>query len=130
MNKLQILVACSALLACASLSACTSVKIDPTVPPPSAEQLQAAKNAAKQANFDAACKYGGGVWAIAKPFALSAAKAKLGVDGVLAVNSLDVFVTTTCKTPLDISKADEITQRLYDIGGQVAALVIAAQSSP
>lgn len=125
MRKLYIPIVIAALLAgCAHLA-----PIDPTAPPPTTAELAAAQAAVKQANFDMVCKYAGGAWAIAKPVAqVPAVKAKLGVDGALAVQALNTFVTTTCGTPLDINNADAIIQRGYDIGGQVVALVISAQS--
>lgn len=114
-----------------ALSACASVKVDPAAPPPTAEQMAAAKKAALQANFNAACKYGGGVWSVAKPVLSSpTVSAKIGSDLRLAFKALDVFVTTTCTGTLDVSNADAIIQRGYDIGGQVVALVLSAQSAP
>jgi hypothetical protein len=84
----------------------------------------------KQAQFEMACKYAGGVWQIAKPLAsVPAISAKLGDSGQLAVKSLDIAITTTCTQPLDVNNQDALIQRVYDLGGQVMALVIQAQTS-
>lgn len=81
----------------------------------------------KQAAFDAACKYGGGVWQLAKPLAaVPSIDAKLGDSGRLAVKSLDTAINVTCHSPLDVNDQDAVIQRIYDLGGQVMALVLAA----
>lgn len=110
----------TAALIVASISACTTLPVDPALTPAQAKASQ------KQADFKSVCKYTGGAWAIAKPFAAAQAT-KLGNDGILAVKALDVFVTSTCAGDLDINNADAIIQKGYDIGGQVVALIIAAQ---
>jgi hypothetical protein len=112
------------LLASAALTACAV----PAALPPNATPAQAAaaRASANQARFDAACKYGGGIWSIAKPYAATVAAAKLGDSGKLAVGALDAFVSGTCKAPLDIANADAIIQRGYDVAGEVVALVLPA----
>jgi hypothetical protein len=112
------------LLASPALGACAPT---PALPPDATPaQAAAARAAANQARFDAACKYGGGIWSIAKPYAAAAAAAKLGDDGKLAVAALDAFVGGTCEKPLDIANADAIIQRGYDVAGEVVALVLPA----
>lgn len=113
-----------------ALAGCVKVApVDPTAPPPTAAQIAAAKAAVAQANFKQVCKYAGGAWQLAKPIAaVPAVAAKIGPDGALAVKALDIFVTSTCADNLDINDADAIIQKGYDIGGQVIAMIIAAQS--
>ena len=114
------------------LSGCAHIApIDPTAPPPTAAQMAAAKVAVAQANFNMACKYAGGAWQLAKPIAsIPAIAVKLGPNGALAVKALDTAITTTCAANIDVSNADAIVQNIYDVGGKVIALVIAAQTSP
>lgn len=84
-----------------------------------------------QADFTAACKYANGAWQVAQPIlATPLVQAKLGATGVLAAKSFGVALTTTCGTPLDITNASAVIQNVYDIAGQVVALVITAQSAP
>lgn len=115
------------LLAAVALSACAPTPLPPDATP---AQAAAARAASNQARFDAACKYGGGIWSIAKPYASAAAAAKLGDSGKLAVGALDAFVTGTCKAPLDIANADAVIQRGYDVAGEVVALVLPAIVGP
>lgn len=111
------------LLICLSLGSCAHVVVPPNATP---ADIAAASAVEKQANFNAVCKYGSGIWQIAKPFAVAKA-AQLGSDGTLAVAALDAFVTGTCNTSLNINDADAVIQRGYDVAGKVVALVLAAQ---
>jgi hypothetical protein len=107
------------------LAACAHVAIDPNATP---AQVAAAKAQAAQANFDSACKWASGAVDTAGPLVPLLAP-KLGNDGTLAVQSFIAAVKTTCASPLDITNADAITQRIYDDAGQVIALVIKAQQT-
>lgn len=108
-----------------SLSACATVPVDPNATP---DQVAAAKKAQAQANFDTACKWADGAVSTAQPLVPLLAT-KLGDDGTLAVDSLFTTIKTVCSTPLDITNADAITQRVYDSAGQVIALVVKAQQT-
>lgn len=130
MNRIQFYTLAGVLLASCALVSCAAAPVtaDPTASPPAAEQIVAAKKAQAQARFEAACKYGGGVWQVAKPIAVAKA-VTLGDEATLAVKALDIFVTTTCNGTIDVNKADTIIQNGYDTAGKVAVLVIAALTS-
>lgn len=117
----------TALPAALILSACTTVPVDPNATP---AQVAAAEAAQKQADFNAVCKYGTGAWQLAKPVVSTpVVAAKIGDSGQLVLKALDAFVTTTCASPLDITNADALIQRGYDIAGQVIAMVIQAEAT-
>lgn len=117
----------AAVAAAIALAACAHVDVPTNATP---EQVAAAKTAELQANFDQACKYGGGVWQIAKPLAaVPAIAAKIGDKGKLAIAALDSAIRVTCAQPLDLRSASAVTQRIYDAGGAVMALVISDISS-
>lgn len=106
-----------------ALSACATVTVDGNATP---AQIKAAK---LQANFDQACVYLKGASATATPL-IPLIEQKIGKNGMLAVQAAQVAIKQTCGKPLDLSKADEITQRMFDIGGELIAIVVKAQSAP
>jgi hypothetical protein len=128
MNRFYLIATVATLLAGLTLLACTTPAPLPSTATPA--EISAAKTAAVQADFDKACKYGGGVWQIVKPLAsVPSIAVKIGVDGQLAVKALDTAVNVTCNTPLNITDGSAVTQRIYDAGGAVFALVIPVLSS-
>jgi hypothetical protein len=128
MNRQQLYTLGAILFASLALSACVTPQIPANA---TAEQVKAAKDAALQADFDNMCRYGKPTWAVAKPFAsVPALKAKIGAVGQLAVTSLDTLVNVTCNQPLDITKANDVINRGYDVAGQVAALVLQYLTTP
>lgn len=102
------LLACTLLVACAAKPAETS-------------------NA--QWYFDNACKFAMPVVETAWPLAPTYTK-RLTTDQQLAVNSGLSAIAAICGTPLDLKNAAQITQRVYDIAGQIIEMVIKAQSLP
>lgn len=115
----------AALILLPLAAGCVSAHIPANATP---DQVAAAKAQAAQANFDSACKWASGAVDTAGPLVPLLAP-KLGNDGTLAVQSFITAVKTTCASPLDITNADAITQRIYDDAGQVIALVIKAQQT-
>lgn len=105
-----------AILICVALAGCASAG-------PNLTAAQAA-----QANFNQACKFAGGAAATAGPLVPLLAS-KLGDDGMLALQSFLLAIATTCGKPLDINNSDAVIQNVYDIAGQVIALVVKAQGS-
>lgn len=84
-----------------------------------------------QADFDRACKYANGVLSAAEPIipiAQGLIQAKFGNDSSLAFQSFVSTVKTTCGKPLDLANAAAITQRIYDAGGHIVALIVQSQA--
>lgn len=111
MNKYQLYTLGGLLMAVASLGGCAGNTV-----PPSA-----------QANFDSACSFLKGTAATAKPL-LPLVVAKLGPNGVLAIQTGLAAIDTTCSQPLDLSNSAAVTQRVWDIAGGVVEIVVKAQS--
>ena len=114
----------AALLAALALSACGHVAIDLNATP---AQVEAAKKAQQQAEFNQACGFLKNAAAAAKPL-VPLISAKLGNDGTLVVNAALDAIKTTCAGDLDINNADSIRQKLYDLGGEVLATVVKAKT--
>ncbi len=100
---------------CIALSACATVPTGAT------------KDQVAQARFDQACKYATGVVAVAKPL-LPVIDPKIGRDARLGIRALFASIDSACSVPIDVNNASDVTQRIYDTGGQIVALVIQAQS--
>lgn len=119
------LISIAAAIAALTVSACTTPQVASNATP---ADKSAAKAAAIQADFDRACTYANGAIGVAGPLVPVIAP-KLGESGTLAVQSLIAAVKTTCGKPLDVNNADAIVQNVYDIGGQVIAIVLKSQQS-
>ena len=82
-----------------------------------------------QQKFDRACTYARETWTIARPIAgVPKVANAIGESGALAVKALNTLVTTTCTQPLDVADSAAVTQRIYDVAGQVVAMVVDAIS--
>ncbi len=92
------------------LSACAGVK--PGSGPLTSQQY-----------FDVACHYASDAVKVAKPF-IPELGARLGPNGPAALGAAVAVIGTACANPLDISNAAAVTQRVYDAGGQIVALVV------
>lgn len=78
--------------------------------------------------FDSACAFANKAIPLAEPL-VPVITAKLGDDGKLAVQSGLTFIKSACSKPLDITNAAAVTQRLYDVGGQILEIVLKAQQA-
>lgn len=135
MNKYQLYVLGGALLAATSLGGCVSTAGKALPPDATPAQVQAAKAADAQASFDRACGWANGeVAATAKPYLPAISDyvtKKLGKEAGLAFSAFFVTITVACDPtkPLDINSAADITQRVYDAGGNVLKLIFDAQKT-
>lgn len=87
--------------------------------------------AAKQAEFDQACKYASGALAAAKPaipLVQGLLLARFGQDASTAFQVAIQVIQTGCGQPLDVTSPDAVIQRIYDAGGQIVALVVKSQA--
>lgn len=84
-----------------------------------------------QAKFDRACGYANGVLSAGEPvipIAEALLRARFGAEAGLAFTSFVETIRATCGAPLDISNAGAVIQRVYDAGGNIAALIVKAQA--
>lgn len=77
----------------------------------------------QQEYFNTACGFANGAISMAEPL-IPGLTAKLGETEKLALSAGLISIKSICGTPLDLTSAAAITQRVYDLAGEVILLVV------